>query len=83
MASLSNHQRSAWFSCACCPPNLARTLPLVPGYAYATGNKGIYINLFIQNSAEINYQGKQVQIIQTTNYPWEGNVNLEINPESP
>ncbi len=83
LASLSNRQRSAWFSCACCPPNLARTLPLVPGYTYATGNKGIYINLFIQDSAEINYEGKHVQIIQTTNYPWEGNVNLEINPESP
>jgi DUF1680 family protein len=83
LASLGNHERSAWFSCACCPPNLARTLPLIPGYVYATGNNGIYVNLYIQDTAKIDYEGKLIQIVQTTDYPWQGKVNLEINPQNP
>jgi uncharacterized protein len=82
LASLGNNERSPWFSCACCPPNIARTIPLIPGYVYATGDKGIYVNLYIQSSAEINYEGRAIKITQLTNYPWDGNVNLEIDPQN-
>jgi uncharacterized protein len=83
LASLGNHERSSWFSCACCPPNIARTIPLIPGYVYATCNKGIYINLYVQDSAKIDYKGQQIQIKQFTDYPWDGNISLDINPEKP
>jgi DUF1680 family protein len=83
LASLGNNERSPWFSCACCPPNIARTIPLIPGYVYATGNNDIYINLYIQDSAKIDYKGQQIQIKQFTNYPWNGKITLEINPVKP
>lgn len=83
LASLGNHKRSPWFGCACCPPNIARTIPLIPGYVYATGNKGIYINLYIQDSAKIEYKGQQIQIKQFTSYPWQGKITVKINPVKP
>ena len=26
--------RPKWFACACCPPNMARLIPSLPGYCY-------------------------------------------------
>ncbi|MBN2698438.1 MAG: glycoside hydrolase family 127 protein [Bacteroidales bacterium] len=81
LESYGQHERSKWFGCACCPPNLARTLPSLPGYVYAKTGTDIYINLFVDNTAHIDFRGTPVQIIQETDFPWEGNVGIIINPE--
>lgn len=72
-------QRSLWFNCSCCPTNLARFIPAVPGYVYATDDNAIYANLFIQSESDIDFNGKQIQLKQTTNYPWNGDVDITIN----
>lgn len=46
-------KRSSWFSCSCCPTNVTRILPSVPGYAYAQRGDDVYVNLFISGSAEM------------------------------
>lgn len=81
LESIGQHGRSKWFGCACCPPNVARTLPSIPGYVYAKTMDDIFINLFIDNNAEIDFSGNQVKIIQETDFPWEGLVNIKIEPE--
>jgi DUF1680 family protein len=80
LESFGQHQRSAWFGCACCPPNIARLLPSLPGYIYAKTEKDIYVNLFIDNTAAFAFGGQDIEIIQKTDYPWKGLVEITINP---
>lgn len=83
LASMHQHQRSAWFSCACCISNMTRFLPSVPGYVYAQNNNDLYVNLFMSNTADVNLKVTNVTITQTTGYPWNGNVDMTISPAKP
>jgi len=81
LQSCGQHQRSPWFSCACCPSNIARFMPQVPGYIYAQEENKIYINLFVNNSATVKTDNNIVQLTQETEYPWDGNVKIIVEPE--
>ncbi len=80
LESMGQHNRGKWFGCACCPPNVARLLPSIPGYIYAKSDHSIYLNLFVQNTAEIKLGETPVELVQKTNYPWEGKVEITVNP---
>lgn len=80
LESRGQHNRSPWFGCACCPSNICRFMPSVPGYVYARDASNIYVNLFIQNDAEVEINGNKVQLTQVTNYPWDGNIAITVNP---
>ena len=82
LESIGQHQRQPWFGCACCPSNICRFIPSVPGYIYAVNNSDVYLNLFIANHSVLKVNGKSVELKQSTNYPWTGNVNLEVSPKS-
>ena len=70
--------RQPWFGCACCPSNLSRFIPSLPGYVYAIKNRDVYLNLFMSNTANLQIEGKSVSLKQTTNYPWDGDVQVEV-----
>lgn len=72
-------ERSGWFTCSCCPTNVCRFIPAVPGYMYAQKDDALYVNLFISSTADVVMNGKPLQIIQSNNYPWDGNLNFKIN----
>ncbi|HEY3757504.1 MAG TPA: beta-L-arabinofuranosidase domain-containing protein [Opitutaceae bacterium] len=74
--------RAPWFGCACCPPNLMRTLASLTGYFYAVQNIALYVNLYGQSVGKTTVQGTPVEITQTTDYPWSGHVTLTVNPAS-
>jgi len=75
--------RQPWFDCSCCPTNLCRFLPSVPGYIYARKQNTIYINLFVASSTKIDLNSKtSVELNQQTNYPWNGNVKITIDPSN-
>lgn len=80
LESMGQHQRGKWFGCACCPPNVARLLPSLPGYIYAKAGNSLYVNLFMQNSATTEIAGTKVEISQKTNYPWDGKIEIGVNP---
>jgi DUF1680 family protein len=82
LESIGQHQRQPWFGCACCPSNIARFIPSVPGYVYAIDNSDVYVNLFMANSSDIKVNGNPVALKQTTNYPWTGDVTLDVTPKS-
>lgn len=82
MASHGVHEREEWFGCACCPGNVTRFMASIPGYAYATDNENVYVNLYVEGDAMIELETNKVGIIQHTNYPWEGNVEITLNPEN-
>ncbi|MBN1183813.1 MAG: glycoside hydrolase family 127 protein [Bacteroidales bacterium] len=71
--------RQPWFDCSCCPSNLCRFMPSVPGYIYAQTDTSIFINLFIQSSTEMTLNGVSVATKQETNYPWDGKIKIHIS----
>ena len=83
LASRGSTERSAWFDCACCPPNIARILSSVPGYIYALEGRTLYVNLYIASAARVHISGTDVRVSQETRYPWEGNVRFNVDPEHP
>ena len=70
--------RQPWFGCACCPSNLCRFIPSVPGYVYGVRDRAVYVNLFTSNTATITLGKKQVELEQITNYPWDGDITLRV-----
>lgn len=81
LASEGQHERKEWFGVACCPSNTSRFTPSVPGYVYAKKGDRLYVNLFMANEADINLRGRNVNIVQETEYPWKGDIKVEVNPE--
>ena len=87
LESDGQHERQPWFGCACCPSNLSRFIPSLPGYVYAvkekrgevSGESGVYVNLYLSNSATLKVGGKEVALTQQTNYPWDGDVRLTVD----
>lgn len=78
LESIGQHQRQPWFGCACCPSNICRFIPSLPGYVYAVHNKDVYVNLFMSNTSELNVEGKKVTLAQTTEYPWNGDIRVAV-----
>jgi DUF1680 family protein len=76
----SGNARSSWFSCACCPPNYMRTISSLGGYMYTVHATNVYVNLFVGSSGTLNVDGTNVVLKQTTNYPWEGDINITVTP---
>lgn len=81
LESIGQHQRQPWFGCACCPSNICRFIPSLPGYVYAVHNKDVYVNLFMSNTSELNVEGKKVTLAQTTEYPWNGDIRVAVTPK--
>ena len=70
--------RQPWFGCACCPSNLCRFIPSMPGYVYGVRDNNLYVNLFAANTATIQVNGKDVTLEETTNYPWDGDISIKV-----
>jgi DUF1680 family protein len=73
--------RSGWFECSCCPTNLARLIPSIPGYMYAQKDDQLYVNLFINSTVDLTISNQPVQVTQQNNYPWDGAFEFNINPK--
>lgn len=73
--------RQPWFGCSCCPPNVARLLASLGGYIYTSTTDTVFTHLYIGSEAQLEVTGTGLQLKQTTQYPWEGRVQLEINPD--
>ena len=68
--------RKSWFDCSCCPTNLVRFLPALPGLIYAKNEHEVYVNLYASNNATIDLPDNRINITQETNYPWKGTVSI-------
>ncbi|WP_230407976.1 glycoside hydrolase family 127 protein [Flavobacterium hydrocarbonoxydans] len=73
--------RQAWFDCSCCPTNLIRFVPSIPGLIYSKSKDALYVNLFASNTASITLGKTDLQISQQTGYPWNGKVAIAVNPK--
>jgi uncharacterized protein len=73
-------ERSGWFTCSCCPTNVVRLIPSIPGYIYAQNGNDVYVNLFISGTGNLKVDNKDLKITQQNNYPWEGALAFTIDP---
>ncbi len=83
LESRGQHARQAWFGCACCPSNVARFVPAIPGYIYAKNSRNLYVNLYISNEAAISLGKNEVRVTQKADFPWDGKVGITVDPASP
>ena len=74
----NNTTRQPWFGCACCPSNLCRFIPSIPGYLYGVKDNNIFVNLFAANVSTIKVNGKDVILEETTEYPWNGDIKITV-----
>jgi DUF1680 family protein len=82
LESIGQHQRQPWFGCACCPSNVSRFIPSLPGYVYAVKDADVFVNLFMANNANLTVNGKKLNLVQQTGYPWNGDIEIQVNPSS-
>ena len=78
LESDGRHHRQPWFGCACCPSNICRFIPSLPGYVYASEGRNLYVNLYMSNTVSHKIAGRSVEISQETDYPWSGDVRVNV-----
>ena len=74
------NSRWSWNGCPCCPPMFLKLMGAMPGYIYAQDDAGIYVNLFVGGKAQLHVAGRKVVIKQETDYPWQGDVKITVEP---
>lgn len=82
LESAGGYGRSPFFEVACCPANVARFLPSLPGYIYARKGDDVYVNLFIASETTLPVGEKNVFLRQVSRYPWDGAIRIEVEPEA-
>ena len=76
-------ERAGWFECSCCPTNICRFIPAVPGYIYAQKENDLFINLFINSSASLLINKIPLELVQENNYPWDGDLSFRLKTAKP
>ena len=76
-------ERQKWFTCAYCPPNLARLIASIGDYAYDTDQETFFMNMYMGGETQIKMKNKQVTFKVATEYPWDGKVDIWVNMDGP
>ncbi len=81
---VANRPRYDWHGCPCCVGNIPRTLLMLPTWTYSKSDDGLWINLFVGSTVKVeDIAGTDVEMVQTTDYPWDGKVSITVNPDEP
>jgi uncharacterized protein len=83
LESRGGHDRRAWFSCACCPPNIARLIGGLGSYVLGSSDEAVYLHMPVGLEAELRIQDTEVRLRVESNYPWSGKVRVHVEPERP
>ncbi len=83
LESRGNHERTPWFECACCPPNIARLIGSV-GWVVASGaDDGFWIHIPAGFDADLQIHGVPVKIRSVSNYPDSGKIEVTVEVPTP
>ena len=83
LASDGTAIRPPWNNPACCPTNVVRIIPQIPRLIYATGVNALYVDQFINSAAKLTVDGQRVDVAQESEYPWDGQITITVEPETP
>ena len=81
LESTGGYERSEWFEVSCCPGNIVRFLPAIPGYVFAARGDRLYANLFTSCRAVIEIEGSKIEIVQESSYPQAAVNRITVIPE--
>lgn len=81
LESDGTQQRWDWHPCPCCTMNVSRLVASVSGYFYSTNDHSLAVHLYGGNSANLQVGDCKIYVRETSNYPWSGNIKLELSPE--
>lgn len=83
LESRGKHERVPWFSCSCCPPNIARLIASISRYSFGVSDDAVYIHMPVSLTTEVSVNGIQTKINIDGNYPWSSSFKVMIDPQSP
>jgi len=75
--------RRPWFDCACCPPNLMRTLAAFEYLCLTTSSQGVQLQQFASGSFRARSPIGPIGLRVSTDYPWSGTIEIEIEETPP
>lgn len=75
--------RQKWFGCACCPPNLARTVASITDYAVSVTERELFQHLYLAGEFSCTMGGTGIKVKLEGNYPWDGSLKWTVDPEVP
>ncbi len=73
--------RQKWFGCACCPPNIARTVASLGNYAYTVSDDCLYTHLYVGSSFTATFGGRDISFAMESGFPWDGSATMRIKPK--
>jgi DUF1680 family protein len=73
------HGRRGWFDCACCPPNIMRTLSQLDGYLATADDDGVQLHLYAPSEIAAEVGAGEVRLSVDTEYPWDGTVRVRVD----
>lgn len=78
-------RRAPWYPCACCPPNLMRTLSTWPQYLATSDDGGVQLHQYATADIEAQAPGGRIGLSVRTGYPWDGAVAVQVQatPDHP
>jgi DUF1680 family protein len=76
-------ERNPWFECSCCPTNVVRLFPALPGYVTATRGDTLFVGLYVAGEARVAMPEGEVRLVMEGNYPWDGALRFTVDPERP
>jgi DUF1680 family protein len=71
-------ERHGWFTCACCPPNIMRTVAQLSGYLATHGEDSVQLQQYAGGSLRAGLAAGEVSLAVATSYPWSGRVEIEV-----
>ncbi|MCS7224384.1 MAG: glycoside hydrolase family 127 protein [Armatimonadetes bacterium] len=83
LSDRGGHRRQPFYPCACCPPNIARLIPMVPGMLYGVSDNTIWVHFFAASQTTVSMPTGDITILQETNYPWSGDIQFRLELEQP
>ena len=73
--------RQKWFSIACCPPNVARTLASLGQYVYAQEDDSILIHQFISSEVQTETKDGKTALKMDSTLMQDGKVSIQAETE--
>jgi hypothetical protein len=78
----AHNARYPWHGCPCCIGNIPRVLLMLPTWTYVKDDSNLYVNMFLGSRITVpGIAGTNVEMVQKTDYPWDGKVSITVNPE--
>ncbi|RVA70944.1 beta-L-arabinofuranosidase domain-containing protein, partial [Mesorhizobium sp. M7A.F.Ca.CA.001.11.2.1] len=83
LESRGKHNRWKWHRCPCCPPNIGRMVASIGSYFYSLADDALAVHLYGDSTARFDISGVPVSLTQVSSYPWDGAVDIMLEPRAP